>query len=79
MAAQPSFQGFLKASGQAEVWEDVNDKKFKQFGWRTTTNESSYSTKTMIGNWNEECFDVSHISEARPLPSQVRMKLFPLL
>ncbi|XP_003387083.1 PREDICTED: UPF0686 protein C11orf1 homolog [Amphimedon queenslandica] len=68
---QPSFTGFLKASGQAEVWDDEFDmKKFQQFGWRTTTNESNYSTDTLVGNWNEEKFDVKSLSKAKPLPSQ---------
>ena len=66
---QPSFQGFMRATGHAEVWED--DKKFQQFGWRTTTSESAYSTDTLIGNWNEERFDVKKIAKAKPLPSQV--------
>ena len=66
---QPSFQGFMRATGHAEVWED--DKKFQQFGWRTTTSESAYSTDTLIGNWNEERFDVQKIAKAKPLPSQV--------
>jgi len=66
---QPSFQGFMRATGHAEVWED--DKKFQQFGWRTTTSESAYSTDTLIGNWNEERFDVREIAKAKPLPSQV--------
>uniref|UniRef100_A0A8B9MQ28 Chromosome 11 open reading frame 1 n=1 Tax=Accipiter nisus TaxID=211598 RepID=A0A8B9MQ28_9AVES len=28
--------------------------KFSQYGWRCTTNENDYSTKTLIGNWNEK-------------------------
>lgn len=73
MELQASFTGFLKASGQAEVWDDAYDmKKFQQFGWRTTTNESNYSTRTLVGNWNEEKFDVKALNKAKPLPSQVR-------
>ena len=77
MAAQgqPTFSGFLKASGQAEIWDDTDKKKFQQFGWRTTTNESAYSHKTLIGNWNEERFDVSKLVEAKPLPSQVSITI----
>ena len=26
----PTFRGFLKASGQAEVWDDTDKKKFDQ-------------------------------------------------
>ena len=69
---QPAFRGFLKASGQAEVWDDTDKKKFDQFGWRTRTNESAFSSDTLIGNWNEERFDVSRLAQPRCLPSQVR-------
>lgn len=65
-----TFKGFLKASGQAEVWDDTDEKKFSQFGWRTNTSESAYSTNTLIGNWNEERFDLSKLSQTRAPPSQ---------
>ena len=71
MTAQPTFKGFLKASGHAEIWDDTDVKKFQQFGWRTTTRESSYSSNTLIGNWNEERFDVKRFCQPKPLPSQV--------
>lgn len=67
---QPAFKGFLKASGQAEVWDDTDRKKFDQFGWRTRTSESAYSSATLIGNWNEEHFDASRMAHPSPLPSQ---------
>ena len=73
MASQPTFKGFLKASGHAEVWDDTDVNKFEQFGWRSTTNESSYSSGTLVGNWNEERFDVKELSNAKPLPSQVNL------
>lgn len=73
VAAQPSFSGFLKASGQAEVWDDTDVKKFQQFGWRSTTNESSYSTGTLVGNWSEEKFDSKEIFKSKPLSSQVHI------
>ena len=64
----PSFQGFLKASGQAELW-DKGGKKSDQLGWcRTHTTE--YSSDTLIGNWNEERFDVSKLAQSKCLPSQ---------
>ena len=66
----PNFRGFLKASGQAEVWDDTDKKKFNQFGWRSWTNESAYSSDTLIGNWNEERFDVSKLARSKCLPSQ---------
>lgn len=65
-----TFKGFLKASGQAEVWDDTDEKKFSQFGWRTNTTESAYSTNTLIGNWNEEKFDLSKLSKTPAPPSQ---------
>lgn len=65
-----AFRGFLKASGQAEVWDDTDKKKFDQFGWRTRTTESAYSSDTLIGNWNEERFDVSKLAQPKRLPSQ---------
>ncbi len=72
MAAETSvtFKGFLKASGQAEVWDDTDEKKFSQFGWRTKTTESAYSTNTLIGNWNEERFDISKLSKCPNPTSQ---------
>lgn len=70
-APQPSFDGFLKASGQAEVWDDTDAKKFQQFGWRSSTNESSYSTNTLVGNWNEDKFDIKELFQGKTLPSQV--------
>ena len=72
----PTFHGFLKASGHAEVWDDTDEKKFEQFGWRSTTNESSYSTSTLIGNWNEEKFDIKEMVEGKPLPSQVHSNIY---
>ncbi|XP_053546391.1 UPF0686 protein C11orf1 homolog [Bombina bombina] len=59
----------LRADGHGEVWDDT-DVKFSQYGWRCTTNEDSYSNKTLMGNWNEEWFDVSKLKERKPLPSQ---------
>lgn len=63
----PAFQGFLKASGQAELW-GKGEKPSDQFGWRTHTTE--YSSDTLIGNWNEERFDVSKLAQSKCLPSQ---------
>ncbi|XP_032057891.1 UPF0686 protein C11orf1 homolog [Aythya fuligula] len=44
--------------------------KFFQYGWRCTTNEDDYSNKTLIGNWNEERYDIQKIVQPKPLPSQ---------
>lgn len=60
-----TFKGFLKASGQAQVWDHTDNKKSSQLGWKT---ETAYSTDTLVGNWNEEWFDVSKMSQSnRPL------------
>ena len=68
----PSFQGFLKASGQAELWDrgaGRGKKSSDQLGWcRTHTTE--YSSDTLIGNWNEERFDVTKLAQSKCLPSQ---------
>ena len=40
-----------------------------QVGWLKP--ECDYSPNTLIGNWNEKRFDVSLLSQAKPLPSQV--------
>ena len=68
----PSFQGFLKASGQAELWDrgaGGGKKSGDQLGWcRTHTTE--YSSDTLIGNWNEERFDVTKLAQSKCLPSQ---------
>ncbi|KAJ8313341.1 hypothetical protein KUTeg_009127 [Tegillarca granosa] len=67
----PPFRAMVRASGLAEVWTHVNDmEKFGQFGWRCTNKENSYANDTLVGNWNEERFDVSKQSEAKRIPSQ---------
>lgn len=71
MSFKPGFRGFSKVSGYAEIWDETDTKKLEQSGWRTGTNESAYSTDTLIGNWNEQRFDVTYISKRRSLPSQV--------
>ncbi|XP_014680273.1 PREDICTED: UPF0686 protein C11orf1 homolog, partial [Priapulus caudatus] len=54
-----------------EVWSHANDEscKFRQFGWRCTTTESAYSTRTLIGNWSEHRYDLSLLRETRPILS----------
>ena len=67
------FQSMIRASGLAEVWNhNHDDLKFGQFGWRCTNKENSYSNNTLIGNWNEERFDIKRQKEAKRLPSQVQ-------
>lgn len=71
----PPFRAMVRASGLAEVWTHVNDmEKFGQFGWRCTNKENSYANDTLVGNWNEERFDVSKQGEAKRIPSQVKKK-----
>ncbi|ELT87954.1 hypothetical protein CAPTEDRAFT_155736 [Capitella teleta] len=67
----PAFRAAVRATGHAEVWTHSHEAiKFGQFGWRCTNKESSYSDKTLVGNWNEERFDIEHMKTAKPLPSQ---------
>ncbi|XP_043936937.1 UPF0686 protein C11orf1 homolog [Protopterus annectens] len=61
----------LRATGYGEVWKDQDDNsKFQQYGWRCTTNEDSYSKKTLIGNWSEERCDLKNMERLRPALSQ---------
>ena len=66
----PSFQGFLKASGQAKLWDKGGKAdSADQLGW-CRTHTTDYSSDTLIGNWNEERFDVTKLSQSKCLPSQ---------
>ncbi|KAJ7382033.1 hypothetical protein OS493_037622 [Desmophyllum pertusum] len=56
------FVSELRATGHGEVWDHTDEKKLQQFGWRCTNTESSYNTNTLIGNWNEQRFDINRIS-----------------
>lgn len=68
------FISELKATGHGEVWEHTTDQnKFRQFGWRCTTNETSYSNDTLIGNWNEQRFDIHRMFRPEPMPSSVSL------
>ncbi|KAG9482170.1 hypothetical protein GDO78_011066 [Eleutherodactylus coqui] len=61
----------LKADGHGEAWVDITpERKFKQYGWRCTTKEDAYCNKTLIGNWNEERYDLCKLEERKPMPSQ---------
>uniref|UniRef100_A0A8C2VRL3 Cilia and flagella associated protein 68 n=1 Tax=Chinchilla lanigera TaxID=34839 RepID=A0A8C2VRL3_CHILA len=67
----PHYGSLINADGHAEVWTDWNDmSKFFQYGWRCTTNENSYSNRTLMGNWNQERYDLQNIVQPKPLPSQ---------
>ncbi|KAL7834468.1 hypothetical protein SRHO_G00287150 [Serrasalmus rhombeus] len=72
MESSPPFHYTLRASGQSEVWRDLTDEaKFRQYGWRCSTNEDAYSTATLLGNWAEKRVDTRRASELRrPLLSQ---------
>jgi len=60
----------LTASGNGEVYDQGNANKFQQFGWRCTTNETGFKSDTLIGNWNEERYDVRYLSKNKPINSQ---------
>ncbi|XP_032213162.1 cilia- and flagella-associated protein 68 isoform X2 [Mustela nigripes] len=69
--ANPHYGSLINADGHAEVWTDWNDtSKFFQYGWRCTTNENAYSNCTLMGNWNQERYDLRNIVKPKPLPSQ---------
>ncbi|XP_065594380.1 cilia- and flagella-associated protein 68 [Cyrtonyx montezumae] len=63
------FSSSLKyATGHGELWTETS--KFSQYGWRYTTNENDYSHKVLMGNWNEERYDIQNIAQPKPLLSQ---------
>ncbi|XP_065800587.1 cilia- and flagella-associated protein 68 [Muntiacus reevesi] len=67
----PHYGSLINANGHAEVWTDWNDmSKFFQYGWRCNTNEDAYSNRTLMGNWNQERYDIKNIVQPKPLPSQ---------
>uniref|UniRef100_A0A8C8VMC5 Chromosome 11 open reading frame 1 n=1 Tax=Pelusios castaneus TaxID=367368 RepID=A0A8C8VMC5_9SAUR len=67
----PHHGSLIHATGHAEVWMDWNStSKFSQYGWRCTTNEDAYCNKTLMGNWNQERYDIQKIAQPTPLPSQ---------
>ncbi|XP_076813226.1 cilia- and flagella-associated protein 68-like [Clavelina lepadiformis] len=67
----PAFCYEVRASGLAEVWTHTHDQlKFTQFGWRCSNKESGYGKQTLIGNWNEERYNIHCALEEKPLPSQ---------
>lgn len=62
----------MRASGLAEPWtHEHEDTKFGQFGWRCSTKESGYGLSTLVGNYNEDRFDLKYRLQSKPLPSQV--------
>lgn len=67
----PHCGSIINADGHGEVWTDWNNmSKFFQYGWRCTTNENAYSNHTLMGNWNQERYDLRNIVQPKPLPSQ---------
>ena len=72
MAANLPFCQMVRSSGMAEPWTHSHEEsKFDQFGWRCTTNESGFGISTLVGNYNEEKFDLQERLKSKPLPSQV--------
>lgn len=70
MAKPPPFT-HMSASGNGEVYDLFDANKFQQFGWRCTTNETGFKSDTLIGNWNEERYDVKYLARNKTIPSQV--------
>ena len=72
MATNLPFCQMVRASGLAEPWTHSHEEsKFDQFGWRCTTKESGFGISTLVGNYNEDRFDLKHRLKSKPLPSQV--------
>jgi len=72
MEDETPFRAMVRASGLGEIWTHSQDtNKFNQFGWRCTNKENSFANNTLVGNWNEERFDVTKLKEAKRIPSQV--------
>lgn len=72
MASDLPFCQMVRASGLGEQWTHMHeDSKFGQFGWRCTTKESGYGISTLVGNYNEDRFDLNYRLKSKPLPSQV--------
>ncbi|XP_063292100.1 cilia- and flagella-associated protein 68 [Pelobates fuscus] len=68
---RPGYGSLINSDGHGEVWMDIDpSSKFKQYGWRCTTNEDSYSNKTLLGNWNQDRYDLCKLKERKPMPSQ---------
>ena len=72
VSPKPAFRGFLKASGTVGEGEVGRGEGV---GWQGRTNVNTFSSDTLIGNWNEERFDVSRLAQPRALPSQVSTSL----
>ncbi|XP_066920058.1 cilia- and flagella-associated protein 68-like [Clytia hemisphaerica] len=60
----------LSASSNGEIYDITDAKKFVEFGWRCSTNESGFKSETLIGNWNEERYDIKYLAKKKPIPSQ---------
>ncbi|XP_041090984.1 UPF0686 protein C11orf1 homolog isoform X2 [Polyodon spathula] len=73
---EPRFCSTMRATGHD--WGDSD--KFQQYGWRCTKKEDACSTRTLIGNWNEEQHDLHSLAQRKPLPSQsLKKKRIPSL
>ena len=66
----------LSASSNGEIYDISDAKKFVEFGWRCSTNETGFKSETLIGNWNEERYDIKYLAKKKPLPSQVRSYIY---
>ena len=61
----------LSASGNGDIYDISDAKKFVEFGWRCSTNETGFTSETLNGNWNEERYDIKYMAKKKPIPSQV--------
>lgn len=67
----PPFRFTLAAAPDGETWDHTDDtSKFKKYGWRSTTTENAYETKTRIGNWNEKAYSLDEIQKQHEPKSQ---------
>ncbi len=63
----PTFTGFLKASGRTTTWSKSSRQRLNEIRWAEL---QTYNTSTLIANWNEDKYDVRNVSKRSPLPSQ---------
>lgn len=68
----PAFRSMVRgATSGGEVWSHTNEElKMSQYGWRCKNSEDLYNTSVLIGNWNEERWDLKEIKKNHPLPSE---------
>lgn len=63
----PTFSGFLKASGQTTIWDKKDRDRLEKLKWAEL---KTYADGILIYNWNEDKFDLKSMCQRTPLPSQ---------